>query len=175
MYPSSPPSRPEETWPPADISENGKGAPGRSIPAPSTYLPPAMPYGEYTGSPRARQMRSWFRIPLERPIVTYVILAVLVGIYGAMMLSPRLQEEFLTWGIKDNAEILKGEWWRLLTATLLHGPLIHMFLNGYALFVIGLDLEGFFGKARFAAIYFVSALGGSVAIYAFSSSPGVGA
>jgi rhomboid protease GluP len=176
MYPSSPPSPPEETWPPADISENGKGAYGRSIPAPPTYLPPATPpYGEYTGLPRARQMRSWFRIPIERPIITYVILAVLVGIYAAMLLSQRVNDEFLLWGAKDNYEIMRGEWWRLITATFLHGPPIHMFLNGYALFVIGLDLEGFFGRARFAAIYFISALGGSVASFAFSSNQGVGA
>jgi rhomboid protease GluP len=176
MYPSSPPSPPEETWPPADIPENGKGAYGRSIPAPPTYLPPAVPpYGEHTTSPRARQVRSWFRIPLERPIITYVILAVLVGIYGAMLLSPRINDEFLLWGAKDNYEIMRGEWWRLITATFLHGPPIHMFLNGYSLFVIGLDLEGFFGKARFAAIYFISALGGSVASFAFSANPGVGA
>ena len=79
------------------------------------------------------------------------------------------------WGAKINA-IYAGEWYRLITATLLHAPTpLHIFFNGYALYIIGMDLEAFAGRWRFAAIYAISGLAGSVASLAFSPQAGVGA
>lgn len=81
------------------------------------------------------------------------------------------------WGAKVNIDVVGGKWWQLITSTFLHDGLLHIASNGYALFVIGMDLEAFFGRARFLAVYFISALAGSVASFAFSPYlvPGVGA
>jgi rhomboid protease GluP len=48
-------------------------------------------------------------------------------------------------------------------------------LNGYALIVIGTELERFVGWQRFLAIYLLSGLAGSLASYAFSPSLSAGA
>jgi membrane associated rhomboid family serine protease len=64
--------------------------------------------------------------------------------------------------------IAQGEWWRLLTSTLLHGSILHLLFNMYALYWLGPQLERSLGHVRFAALYILSALGGSVASYWFS-------
>jgi membrane associated rhomboid family serine protease len=66
------------------------------------------------------------------------------------------------------AAIAQGEWWRLLTSTLLHGSFLHLLFNMYALYWLGPQLERSLGHVRFAALYILSALGGSVASYWFS-------
>jgi membrane associated rhomboid family serine protease len=64
--------------------------------------------------------------------------------------------------------IAQGEWWRLITSTLLHGSILHLLFNMYALYWLGPQLERALGHSRFAALYVLSALGGSVASYWFS-------
>jgi rhomboid protease GluP len=123
----------------------------------------------------------WLRIPLQRPLFTYILLAAIAIIFVLMTLSggslnATEQERLLVmWGAKVNWLIAAGEWWRLITATFLHAGFLHIALNGYALFLIGTDLEALVGRARFAAIYFISGLAGSVASFTFSSMTGVGA
>jgi rhomboid protease GluP len=113
-------------------------------------------------------MRQWLRIPLDRPIVTPVLLAILAAIYIPMQLFPPVNSLFLQWGENQHQLVMQGEWWRLITSTFLHGGFLHILLNGYALYIIGMDLEGLMGKARFAAIYAISGLAGSVASFAFT-------
>jgi membrane associated rhomboid family serine protease len=57
-----------------------------------------------------------------------------------------------------------GEWWRLLTAAFLHIGPVHLVLNMLALLVFGSELERQLGRARFLALYLLSALGGATAI-----------
>ncbi|SFP86878.1 Membrane associated serine protease, rhomboid family [Amycolatopsis arida] len=70
-----------------------------------------------------------------------------------------------------------GEWWRLLTGGFLHYGLLHIVMNMFALLILGRDLELLLGKVRFLALYFVSLLGGSVAVqlFGFPLQPTVGA
>lgn len=166
MYAPNPPSQPEPDWPrPAT-------APG--IPPPPTYLPQPVPPQTYPVE-REEAARTWLRIPLARPVLTPLLLALLVLIYIPMAVSFDLNESFLNWGAKENDLITAGQWYRMVTAMFLHGGLLHILLNGYALYMIGVELEGFFGMARFAAVYFISGFAGNVASYAFSPHPGVGA
>ena len=62
-----------------------------------------------------------------------------------------------------------GEYWRLLGSAFLHIGLLHLAGNLLALAIVGPALERVFGRWRFLAIYLVSALGGSVAVYLFGS------
>lgn len=63
-----------------------------------------------------------------------------------------------------------GQWWRLLSSAFLHFGLLHIALNMVNLYILGPDLEGYFGKARFLALYLVAAFGGSVAVLLFSGN-----
>jgi membrane associated rhomboid family serine protease len=98
------------------------------------------------------------------PKVTRAILFTCVGIYA---LSLVLGSFALKFGMIP-AAIAQGEWWRLLTSTLLHGSFLHLLFNMYALYWLGPQLERSLGHVRFAALYILSALGGSVASYWFS-------
>jgi membrane associated rhomboid family serine protease len=70
------------------------------------------------------------------------------------------------------AGVADGEYYRLFTAMFIHlGPL-HLLMNMWALWVLGRDIEAVLGPLRFAALYLVSGLGGSVAVYLFEPYPG---
>jgi membrane associated rhomboid family serine protease len=57
--------------------------------------------------------------------------------------------------------VADGEWWRIVTSGFLHSGLLHLAFNMYFLYFLGTLLEPEIGRLRFAAIYFVSLLGGS--------------
>ncbi|MGE5335555.1 MAG: rhomboid family intramembrane serine protease [Nitrososphaerota archaeon] len=48
--------------------------------------------------------------------------------------------------------------WQLITYSFLHGGVLHLLLNMYALYLFGADLERVFGERRYLALYFASVL-----------------
>jgi membrane associated rhomboid family serine protease len=72
--------------------------------------------------------------------------------------------------------VSEGEWWRLVTATFLHGSLIHLGMNMLVLWLIGPPVEEYFGHARYLLLYLVSGLAGSAGALILSGGrPTVGA
>lgn len=70
----------------------------------------------------------------------------------------------------------EGEWWRMLTATVLHGGLIHLLLNMYALYSFGCMAERLYSSRVFLTIYLMAGLCGSAGTLLFSpAAVGVGA
>jgi membrane associated rhomboid family serine protease len=69
-----------------------------------------------------------------------------------------------------------AEPWRFLTSAFLHSPtfLPHILFNMYALWLTGPYLEQLLGRARFAALYLLSAIGGSVGYLALAVPPSAG-
>ncbi len=65
-------------------------------------------------------------------------------------------------GLSRIAVLKYGEWYRLFTAPLLHGSVIHIFSNGIALLLGGRLLERLVGRLWFFAVFVVGALGGSL-------------
>ena len=64
---------------------------------------------------------------------------------------------------------VKHEYWRLFTAMFLHGGLLHIAFNMYALYLGGSFLEALAGKGKYLAIYLVAGLAGNVAVYLLAS------
>ena len=58
--------------------------------------------------------------------------------------------------------VAAGEWYRILTVALIHGGLMHLGFNMYALLVLGNPLEHLFGRVRFLSIFFFSLIAGSL-------------
>jgi len=51
--------------------------------------------------------------------------------------------------------VLAGQWWRWITYLFLHGGLLHLFFNSYALMIVGPQVEAFFGRSRFYPLFLV--------------------
>ena len=78
-------------------------------------------------------------------------------------------------GAKLNTVIDAGQYWRFMTAQFLHGNLLHIAFNAYAIYVLGPMVERLFGTRRLLVIYGVAGLMGAFASYLFSDAPSVGA
>ncbi len=148
-------------------------------PAPGAGPNPGPIYGE--ARPIPTQPTPVLRpLPLSQPRATWVLLVLIgviyliSGILSGNLFQPSLPVLVLL-GAKVNSLIADGELWRLVSATFLHGSLIHIFFNGYALYALGPESERIYGTRRFLALYFLAGIGGSVASYLFSPAPSVGA
>ena len=185
MYQPNQPS-PDPQWSQRSAqSDSDDYIPARPYSPQPTYLPAPVPPPAYMSG--ARAIRTWIRIPLERPLWTTILLGFIIGIFVlTIMLGSNftllptgvLTDVVSEWGAKVNEQVVfEGQWWRLITVIFLHNGLIHILTNGYALYVIGNEVEGLFGRPRFLAVFFISGLAGSIASVAFSpfNSQGVGA
>jgi rhomboid protease GluP len=115
-------------------------------------------------------------LPKTRPIVTYTLLAVTIFIYILQEAGKALYGVDLVtgWGLKVNEMILQGQFWRLITPMFLHGSILHIAFNMYALLAIGPGLERYYGHTRILALYFISGFAGNVASFMFSAAPSLG-
>lgn len=59
-------------------------------------------------------------------------------------------------GALTTEDILKGEWWRLITANFLHYGWLHLGANMLGLYYMGSIIESYLGKIRYLIIYFSS-------------------
>jgi membrane associated rhomboid family serine protease len=75
----------------------------------------------------------------------------------------------------DRFDIRQGELYRLLSVTLVHGGFLHLFLNMYALWVVGPIVEQIWGRRLFAMFYVLTAIAASTASFLMSPGPAVGA
>ncbi len=105
----------------------------------------------------------------RRPVVTITILAVLVVVYVLELATDRWGRGGLTPSLPSLVAIgalqrdlaLGGQWYRMASATLLHGSPFHLLMNGIALYFGGVLLERLIGRAWFLTVFGLSALGGS--------------
>ncbi len=111
-----------------------------------------------------------------KPVVTYILLGLCVGIYLLQMAT-----EFIlgfdypaALGLKVNELIIRGQLWRLFTPMFLHGSILHLALNMYALLAFGPGLERYYRHGRFLALYLLSGFAGNVISFQFSAAPSLG-
>ncbi|KAK1287457.1 hypothetical protein QJS10_CPB19g01806 [Acorus calamus] len=79
------------------------------------------------------------------------------------------------WGCLSRSHVDRGEVWRLVTSSLLHANILHLYVNNTSLDHIGRVVEDRDGPRRFLAVYFTSALTGSAMSYCFLKSCSLGA
>ena len=133
------------------------------------------------------EARPQFYIKISKPMVTRILLVVILVVYvGEVVLGFVLYRSFaavanpsvevlVLMGAKVNDYIAQGEVWRLFTAIFLHGGILHLMFNLYALYALGPLLEGYTGHIRYTAIFLISGLYGSLFSYALSGPISVGA
>jgi rhomboid protease GluP len=122
------------------------------------------------------------RVDLERrmgrvPPVTLATLVLLAVIFvGEVRLGALdTKESIIAMGALARDRVVAGEYWRLLTAPLLHGGAEHLIGNGIALYILGMVCEAAFGPVQFVVLYVLSGLAGSLVSIVMTPGPSVGA
>ncbi len=109
----------------------------------------------------------WFARPSGQTQVTTTLVMLNIGLFFADYLTGgQLTEQY---SMQPDAIGNGGEWWRFITAAFLHAGFLHIASNMIALWSIGQPIEQLLGRNRFLTLYLMSALGGSIASYCFSS------
>lgn len=105
------------------------------------------------------------RSSARRLPVTTTILAVTAGIHLLSFAAPGLWAELVARLAMWGPAAAEGEWWRMVTVTLVHANLTHILFNMLALWSLGPQIERGLGGARLVALYVSSAASGSAAAY----------
>ena len=99
-----------------------------------------------------------------RPPVTLALVALMIGIQYRGLLVHELEDALpqrtliLALGLLP-ARVVRGDWWRVLTAALLHGDDFHLYYNVGSFLFKGVDLEPRMGSARYARLLLLVTLG----------------
>ncbi len=98
------------------------------------------------------------------PRLTALLVLLDVALYVVMTLEGPIDDDLLVlWGAKVAPLILDlGEYWRLLTANLVHKDQLHIAFNLFVLFNVGGALENVYRPVDYLLLLFISALGASV-------------
>ncbi len=109
--------------------------------------------------------------------LSYVLIALSIIFFGLQNITEWLfgYDLLFLYGAKINQSILQGEIWRFLTPVFLHGSILHLSFNMYALYSIGPSLERKYGGTSFILLYAISAVFGNVFSFLCSSYVSLGA
>lgn len=104
---------------------------------------------------------------VKKPIITYILmsLCILMFFVSGGGYSDNIVIEI---GANYGRYVQKGEIWRLVTCMFLHAGIMHIFFNMYSLYVVGRQIEDFFGKWRYFVIYLLSGISGSLLSVGFN-------
>lgn len=114
----------------------------------------------------------------KKPIITYLLIGINTVLFLLMYLignGSTSVNTLLNFGASHPELIRAGDYYRLISSAFLHIGVVHFLFNNYALYVIGPQLESFFGKTKFIIIYLFSAISGNLLSMIFNNSIGAGA
>lgn len=110
----------------------------------------------------------------KKVYITYILIGVLVFIYliGIAFGQNKFIDKFAVYGpyIRNYKE-----YYRIITGGFLHGNIFHLASNCYALYIIGSQIESFYGKKKFLIIYLFSLICGSLLSVTLSEYASIGA
>ncbi|MCC6029031.1 MAG: rhomboid family intramembrane serine protease [Candidatus Korarchaeum sp.] len=111
------------------------------------------------------------------PEITSILMSLNIGVY--FLTSPSIifaDNSILFKYGSSGSYLISGRYETLITSMFLHANLIHLFLNMYALHILGKVAEISLGRAKFISLYFLSGLVGDLlSCIIDSSSVSVGA
>lgn len=102
------------------------------------------------------------------PVVTYTLIGICAVVWLIQKAVPTFTQDIWFAPVQFGSQP-----WRTMTAAFAHseGSIFHIVFNMYALWICGQYLEPLLGRVRFAALYLISAFGGSVGYMLLASTP----
>lgn len=111
----------------------------------------------------------------KKPVMTYIFMAICFALYvftaleSANFIDLNLNVVY-KYGALVNFNMMNHDFtelYRLGTSVFLHAGLIHLLCNMYSLYIIGPQLESFFGKVKYSIIFIGSGIIGNLLSMAF--------
>ncbi len=93
-------------------------------------------------------------------ILLFIIMEI-TGLFGLGNLK------YVIFGAQFGPLVSQGDWFRLITAMYVHGGLLHLFFNMYALYYLGTIAEQLYGEWKFFALYTLTGVVGNLASMLF--------
>ena len=129
------------------------------------FEPQILPPGSgYTVHPRpARKRPFWVASP-----ATYLLVGINCAVYVGMVVQARsvgmpTVNQVLNWGADNAGDVLiKGEWIRIITAMFVHVGFLHIALNMWCLWNLGLLAEPLMGSLGVLAVYLLTGAAGNL-------------
>lgn len=130
------------------------------------------------GAGRQKVVRGPAAFGARTAVVTNVLIALNVAVFvagmgpgmrtrGSVIEEGGLIARFVTVGgtaIPQLGGVAEGEWYRIVTSGFLHANLIHIGFNCFVLYQLGQLMEPVLGRLRFALVYGVALLSGSLGV-----------
>jgi len=116
------------------------------------------------------------------PPVTTALIVANVAVFLLQGLAPQIVVPFALWPLATSSMTIGASFapWQLVTYAFLHGSVLHLAFNMFALYMFGGAIERVFGARRYLVFYFVSVLSAAitqliVAMFAGAVYPTIGA
>src|SRR5918996_4240775 len=107
-----------------------------------------------------------------------LLLIVAIGVTFVWQISVgalKDQASIIAAGALVREQVMQGEVWRLLSATLLHGNVEHLLGNAVSLYILGMACEHSYGARSMLVVYLASGIAGSLLSVGNGPGPSVGA
>jgi rhomboid protease GluP len=133
---------------------------------PDSYAPPPAPgYVQQEPAPAQppRRRPRWSVAP-----GTYALLGINIAVYVLMALGgvnpiKPTSEGLMNWGANNAGSVLvDGQWWRIVTSTFVHGGVLHLGLNMWCLWNLGMLAEPLMGTFGLIAVYLLTGAAGNL-------------
>ena len=105
----------------------------------------------------------------KKPIVTnsIIVLCIMMFIISGFGFDTYT---LVKYGANSSILVKGGEYYRLFSYMFLHAGFIHILLNMYSLYIVGPQVENFFGKWKYILIYLFSGISGGLLSIAFNGN-----
>lgn len=126
---------------------------------------------------RALQSASLINLK-KKPFTVYAFLVINALFFAYLWYQSRTMPSsfvVITYGSTYNPLIASGQWWRLITTSIMHIEPMHLLFNAVIIYRFGRLVESIFGHLRMAGIILLSAILASLFGFAFSTNFSIGA
>src|SRR5215472_2468146 len=100
------------------------------------------------------------------PPVTLFLIGANALVFLLQLSAPGIEASFALWPLgaaRASGGQVSFHVWQLLSYAFLHGSLMHIALNMFALYMFGAPMERVFGPRRYVTYYFVCVLSAAIA------------